>query len=232
MHVSILAIEFGRSVQMKVKHLARIHHVLWIKMKILNPKQMIPNQLFNPPGNFLLFEKDFQPMTKKLLLMLLFVCAFATNSWAQTAAQRPILQVDDFIASVRANTTARSANSQAARISSLVRDAQPTAYYQSGTLKLPEEGQPVRLYTNIASLPAIQNGVSGLAPDVVEIVRLKVANASQLNGGIDLSAFSGFPNLRFIYIASDVEVTPEMINSALVNDNPNYQIFYENLKYN
>ncbi|CAM3296585.1 hypothetical protein FLLO111716_01740 [Flavobacterium longum] len=163
--------------------------------------------------------------------MLLFVCAFATNSWAQTAAQRPILQVDDFISSVRANTTARSANSQAARIASLVRDAQPTAYYQSGTLKLPEEGQPVRLYTNIAALPAIQNGVSGLAPDVVEIVRLKVANASQLNGGIDLSAFSGFPNLRFIYIASDVEVTPAMISNALVNDNPNYQIFYENLKY-
>lgn len=177
-----------------------------------------------------MFEKSLQPMTKKLLSMLVFVCLFAANMSGQEARQRPILQVDDFIASVRANTANRAANTQAARVKSLIRDAHPTAVFQSGALNLHDGNQPVRLYTTVSQLPAIQSGVSGLSTDAIEIVTLKITSAQQLSG-IDLSAFNGFSSLKYIYIASDVEVTPQSIGSALINNNGTYGIFYEHLRY-
>lgn len=193
---------------------------------------MIPNQLFNHPGNFLLFEKSLRSMTRKLLSMLVFVCFFATNMSAQitsqnaTVSEGTVMQVDDYIASIRANSTQRSANSQATHVKSLIQDSYAAAYVQSGNVQVFGEGNPVVLYTNLASLGSVSSA-TGFQKSNIEIVTLRVGNASELSSGININLLTGFPNLKYVYIISEGNAVADQIVSAVQNDNSQYAVFYK-----
>ncbi len=184
-----------------------------------------------------MFEKSLHSMTKKLLSMLVFVCFFAANMSAQEARTtapvrqpKPIKQLSEFVASLRANTTQRSANSEATRVMSLAKDPQPSVYFQSGEVKLHGD-KPVRLYTNVKAVSSISSRAAGLPKDDIEIVTIKVGSSQELAQGIDLSAFSDFPNLKYIYIQAEGNTSAESIVNAVKNNNPRYSVFYEILKY-
>jgi hypothetical protein len=201
-------------------------------------KDLIPNPLFNQPGNFLLFEKNLHSMTKKLLSMLVFVCMFATNMLAQEARnsapvrqQRPIMALSDFLATLRADASLRTNNTEAARIRSLVKDSHSAVYVESNEVKRFGD-QPVSLFTNVRSMGAIRTHSADLPKGDIEIITIKINNASELTSGIDLSVFSDFPNAKYIYIVSEINSTPSQIINAIHNNNPNYSVFYDITKIN
>jgi hypothetical protein len=196
-------------------------------------KDLIPNQLFNQPGNFLLFEKHLHSMTKKLLSMLVFVCIFAASMSAQEARivapegqQRPIMALSDFLATLHGDASLRTMNSEAARIKSLVKDSHPAVYVESGVVKRFGD-QPVSLFTNVRSMGILRTHGAEVPKSDIEIVTIKISNASELSSGIDLSLFSDFPNLKYIYIVSGMNSTPSQIINAIHNNNPNYSVFYD-----
>lgn len=171
-------------------------------------------------------------MTKKLLSLLLFVCLFAANMSAQETSKNvamsggTVMQVDAYIASVGANATQRAATSQAQRVKSLIQDAHSAAYVQSGNVQTFGEGNPVALYTNLASLGDVSIA-SAVQKSDIEIVTIRVGSTAELNGGINLSALTDFPNLKYVYIISEVNVGSAQIVSAVQNAGSQYDVFYK-----
>ena len=169
-------------------------------------------------------------MTTKLLPLLAFVCFFATNMSAQLtsvsgAGSQSIMQVDDYIASLRPNETQRNATNPASHVKSLIQDSHEAAYVYSGTVKLYGDN-PVALFTDVASLGAVSSA-PGLPKDNIEIITVKVGNAGQLSNGINVSSLTGFPSLKYVYIISQGNAGSAQIVSAVQNNNPAVDVFYK-----
>ena len=190
---------------------------------------MIPNQLFNQPGNLLLFEKPLQ-MTKKLLSMLvftMFIVSMSAEAQSVSSGRRTVLPFSDYLASLRGNSTLRTANSTAARVKSLVKDSQPAVYLKTGGQVNVYGDNPVSFYTDASMLTMLRNGTAPAFPkESIEIVTIK-ASAAQLSAGIDLSSFASFPSLKYIYIQTGENVTPQIIAGSIQNDNSAYSVFYD-----
>lgn len=192
---------------------------------------MIPNQLFNRPGNFLLFGKFSQPMTRKLLLMLVF-SLFFVNASAQdskkSATPSPITHVDQFVSLLKS-----SGNDVAAKhVQSLIKEVKPSAYASAGNVEV-KGGTPVCLYVDAKTMSTIGAlDMSKVDKKQIEMVVIKVNNAQDMNGGIDLTPFNDFPSLKYVYILAEYVTTAQSIIASVENNNPKYSVFYNILRAN
>ena len=180
-------------------------------------KKFVPNQLFNHSGSELLTEKLTRPMLQKLLLILI-VAGYSVNSNAQQARTTPAIQhVDQFLSTMRAQNQNNISNAER-----LLKDVQPAVYYFGGEVKS-YGNNPSCLYTDVVSMNSIP---ASIPTSGIEMITVK-AKGSELAGGLDLSVFSTFPNLKYIYILSDKDATSQDIINSIQNHNPAYRVFYE-----
>jgi hypothetical protein len=194
-------------------------------------KTQTPNQFFNQSGNISLFEKPTSMMTKKLLSMLLFVL-ICSNTFAQgkvPAKQTPIVHMDQFLSSLK--STGETA--KAKQVERLIKDVQPTAYATAGKVENRGGNVPVGLYIDAKTMnTAGAFNPASVNKSTIELITIKINSAEEMNGGIDLSVFSGFPNLKYIYILAEYVTTEQSIIASVENNNPNYNVFYNILKRN
>ena len=61
----------------------------------------------------------------------------------------------------------------------------------------------------------------------IEIVTIKINSATELSSTIDLSVFSNFKNLKYIYIVSSVSTTDVALSKMILNYDEKYSIFYK-----
>ncbi len=185
-------------------------------------KKQIPNQLFNQPE---LSGKTRISMTQKVLLVLVLMLVF-TGAHAQAgqisvpANQTSIMHLDQFLASMRQGSQARSAGASA--VEGLIYDLKPTLYVQSGTTNVHGEGLPTVLRTDAASLQSI----AGLPAAQIQNVKMAIIRVPAGAPKVDMSVFSGFPSLNYVYIQSEGNVTPATASTLIENQNPNQQVFY------
>ncbi len=182
-------------------------------MKTLNP-----NLVFNQPDATYPFGKLIKTMKQPLLLMfVLFLCAASHAQQAQLAPA--IKHLDAFLASVPTN------GQSASRPERLIKEIQSAVYYD-GAVTL-RGNNPVILFTSASSMNSITSmSMSSFDASKIEMITIRVSEASQLSGGLDMSAFAGFPNLKYVYILSEVSVQLIDITRSVRNNNPNYSVFY------
>jgi hypothetical protein len=58
-------------------------------------------------------------------------------------------------------------------------------------------------------------------------VIIKIDNASQLNSSINLALLSNFKKLKYIYIASSIDISSSEIVKMINNYDEKYSIFYK-----
>ncbi len=184
-------------------------------------RKPIPNQLFNQPE---LSGKTKISMIQKVLLVLVLMLVF-TGAQAQVgqispANQTSIMHVDQFLASLRQDSQARNAG--ASTVEGLIYDLKPTLYVKSGATSVHGEGQPTVLRTDAASLQSI----ASLPAAQMQNVRMAIIRVPAGAPKVDLSVFSGFPSLNYVYIQSEANVTPATVSTLIENQNPNQQVFY------
>ncbi|POY35337.1 hypothetical protein C3L50_16145 [Flavobacterium alvei] len=181
------------------------------------------NLIVNPNNNFILFQT---PLYLNLKRVLLFVIAFYSVSIsAQVSPAFSVKELKLFISDMK--LTEKNSNlsfSNAQNVENLVYTIQPSIYLYSGNLKTYGE-KPTKLYTDISSLNGINN--PNLLNNNIEIVEIKIDNLSNLNSKIDLSVFSNFEKLKYIYILSRVSITEQNISSMILNYDEKYSIFYK-----
>ena len=187
----------------------------------------IPNRFINPLNNSLLFGKLQILFMKRLLLLLVLAC-FCANASAQDlrATQgNQLMEVKAYLAYLKTSeVSARNSNSNSNRLEQLLREVQPAVYYLSGEVKIYGEN-PTALYTNSSSLNTLEN--ASIEKATIEMVTITVSQNTDLSRPLDLSVFSNFPNLKYIYILSNVDTSGTVISNLIQNSNPKIGVFYK-----
>ena len=189
-------------------------------------EKCVPNLTFNPPNNFLLFGQ-FQILIMKRLLLLLVLAFYCSSIGAQERGNQEsqVIEVNAYMAYLRASeVSARNLNSNSIRLKNLLEEVQPAIYFRSGEIRLYGEN-PTSLYTDVASLQTILSRIT--ANESIEIVTISLSQSSDLRNPIDLSVFSNFPNLKYIYIMSTVETSGSIISDLIRNTNSRFGVFYK-----
>ena len=167
----------------------------------------------------------------KQLILLLIVAFYSASVSAQVERQDgspQVMEVNSFIASLKpeANnlSSRKSVNPTAQNLENLLYKVQPSIYFDSGNVKTYGE-KPKNFFVDARSLNKISN--SNLLKNNIEIVTIKINSATELSSTIDLSVFSNFKNLKYIYIVSSVSTTDLALSKMIRNYDEKYSIFYK-----
>lgn len=151
---------------------------------------------------------------QKNIFFVLF-CLITTISSAQTE------NVDSYLT----NLENSGQNSKLDHLKHLLYDLQSAVYSSSnGEINVYGE-KPTALYLDINSVNMLSNSVS-LKNDI-EIATIKIEKNSDLNKSIDLTAFSDFENLKYIFIISETDTNAAVINNLIKNDTSKYVLIYK-----
>jgi len=189
---------------------------------------IIPNRLSNPQVNLIL-GKSSQIMKRKVILLLMFVF-FYTNINAQLGTigqQNDVVTVTDInslFSAAKKVTASPGTKLNAQNLKSLTSNVQQSVYCYSDTVNTYGD-KPVDLFTDVHSLAQVDNLVT--LKNNIEIVIIKIDNASQLNATINLAMLSNFKKLKYVYIVSSVNTTANVIANMITNYNEKYSIFYK-----
>lgn len=190
-------------------------------------KNYVPNELINQPDNTLLLSKPLILMMKKLLLLLIFAL-YTANISAQGIDNPGVMEINAYLASLNANVaTSKSSNTTnpaAQSIENLLYKAQPSVYYYAGVLNTYGE-KPRNLFTDIASLNGLNN--PNLLKNNIEMITIRINSANDLNATIDLSQFSSFKNLKYVYLLSGVNANAQQFATMVTNPQERLRVFYK-----
>ncbi len=150
---------------------------------------------------------------KKSIFFLLFFL-ITTFSFAQSE------NVDSYLT----NLENSGQNSKLNHVKHLLYDLQSAVYSSSGEINVYGD-QPTVLFTDMNSINSLNTSVS-LKNDI-EIATIKIEKSSDLNKSIDLNSFSGFEKLQYIFIISEIETSPSVINNLIKNDSSKYILIYK-----
>ncbi|NHM07488.1 hypothetical protein G4D82_09675 [Flavobacterium sp. CYK-4] len=160
-----------------------------------------------------------------LLLVLALFCVGANAQEVRAISGSQLIEVNAYVANLRASeVSARNAVSNANRLEHLLKEVQPAVYYLAGEVKTYGDN-PTALYTNSSALNSISSAAFDRAS--IEIVTIHLSEPADLSRLLDLSVFSNFPNLKYIYIMSNQETTGTNISNLVRGNNASLGVFYK-----
>ncbi len=178
--------------------------------------------------NFKTWRHGFCPLPKNTVLLSVLFLLFTLAPQISTAQQAistdriALPSVGQFLASLPVNS------SEATRVKSLLNDMHSSIYLRSGEVKN-YGAQPLCLFTDVSSL-SLMPSVAVSQRNSVEIITIKITDSSDFSTGIGLYSFSIFPNLKYVYIISEIETTPRKIANMVSETKPSVKVFYNILK--
>jgi hypothetical protein len=190
-------------------------------------KKNVPIQFINLLNNFRLFGNLQILFMKRLLLLIVlaFYCASTTAQEVKTIRSSQVMEVSSYLAYLKTSELSlRNSISNSNRLEQLLKEVQPALYFFRGEVKAYGQS-PTSLYTDSSSLSTIAAAIN--SKETIEIVTIKVNQNSDLNMPIDLSVFSNFQNLKYIYILSTVETSGSIISGLVRNNNLRFGVFYK-----
>jgi hypothetical protein len=183
-------------------------------------KKNTPNLFIALQNNPVLVQKSFSSTIKKITLAIafLFFCSSVLAQSVNSGAPQ-VKELGVYLSSLKT-----SDQNKFNYVENLLFGLQPSIYFFSGEVKTYGE-KPNTLYTDAKSLQEIDN--PGILKGNIEIVNLKIINTSET---IDLSKFSNYASLKYIYIVSKIDLTEQNIINMVRNYDEKYTVFYKTLK--
>lgn len=189
-------------------------------------KKNAPKHFNKQQDTFKLFGINTNTMIKRFLLLLFgLYCVNISAQDTNLNNETPqVMEVKTFISSLKkANGNSRNSIPKSTNVENLLYNVQPAIYFNSGDVKTYGE-KPKKFFIDFQYLNQIRS--SNLLKNNIEIVTIKINSLNELNSTIDLSLFSSFKNLKYIYIISNVTTTEQAILGMIRNYNEKYSIFY------
>lgn len=188
-------------------------------------KKLVPNQLINQTANVQLSEKSLNSMMKSVLILMFTLFTANISAQQRVAGTSGIMEVEAFLSTLRnSDANSRSGSARAAHLESLINDNQPSVYFNGRGVRSYGDN-PIVTYTNPASLPNLRQ--AQFDKSTVEIVTIRLNTEADKNSILDLSVLSEFPNLKYVYILSDVKTTGDAITKLVKNASAAYSVFYK-----
>jgi hypothetical protein len=183
-------------------------------------KKITSNLIVNLQNNFISIQKPLFLNIKRAAFLSVFVL-FSTTILAQNGnSTTPVVkELDSYLSSLKVSDLNKSNT-----IENLLYNLQPAIYFYSGEVKIYGE-KPNTLYTDINSIQDADN--PSILKENIEIINLKITNT---NGNIDLSKFSNYNNLKYIYVVSKINLTDQNVINMIRNYDEKYIVFYKTLK--
>jgi hypothetical protein len=173
---------------------------------------------------------------KSKIIMLIVLLISSLNAIAQRLSTDnntdetsvPVVELNAFLSN--SSQTSRSAavsnvtllNMQ--NVKELVYSTQPSIYFYGGVEKVFGE-KPRNLFTDLNSLSSLNSSIS--QKNSIEIVTINLDNPNQLNNSFNLSQFSEFKKLKYIYFIASFDVDNDGISSLINGDSDKYMVFYK-----
>lgn len=176
-------------------------------------KTNTPNQIFKQSEHIIAVYNRLSFSLKSILPFIAFML-YSTTISSQSISSDSYIQ----------NLKASGQNASATELEHLLYDLQSAVYFFSGEIKTYGE-KPTSFFTEINSISTI--GSSATLKNDIEIVTIEINSISDLSKTIDLSQFSGFNKLKYIYILSNIQTNEMNINQLIQNPNPQYTIIYK-----
>lgn len=177
------------------------------------------NYTLNQPFHLLFYKIFFFNKNHKLALKILIsflVLLTYESSLAQVTNNAK--EVSTFLGSLKITSASEYENARG-----LLYDLNQAIYTYNNTLNIYGENCTV-LYSDMASLNYIKN--SSISSNSIEMVKINIAKTTDLREKIDLSIFSNFPNLKYIYLFSTIESTENALNQMCKNYDSKYTLIY------
>lgn len=183
-------------------------------------KKNTPSKLIAPQNDSISNPKSFT-FTIKIAAFLLVLTSFCNSISAQNgnSVTPQVKELDLYLSSLKSID-----QNKFNYVDNLVHGLQPSIYFYSNVIKTYGE-KPNTLYTDINSMQ--DSGNPGLLRDNIEIVNLKIINT---NDKINLSKFSNYNNLKYIYVVSKINLNDQNVINMIRNYDEKYIIFYKTLK--
>lgn len=186
-------------------------------------KKIAPKKIVNLQNIFILFQNPLYLNLKRVLLIAIALYSVTISS--QVTPTFTVKEMKLFISDLKVlEQNSKLSFSNAQNVENLVNNVQPSIYFYSGVVNSYGD-KPSKLYTNIQSLNGLNNAI--LLNNNIEIVEIKIENQSDLNMKIDLSLFSNFEKLKYIYILSSITITDQNISKMMLNYDEKYSVFYK-----
>ena len=185
--------------------------------------------MFNLQTNLILFEKSCQIMKRKVLVLLMLVFFYSKiNAQLRNISEESdvvtVTNIDTYFDTATKSTASNVAKLNAQNLKKLTTNVQPSVYCYSNTVNTYDD-KPVNLFTDMNSLAQVDNLVT--LKNNIEIVIIKIDNAFQLNSSINMALLSNFKKLKYIYIASSIDISSSEIVNMITNYDEKYSVFYK-----
>lgn len=155
----------------------------------------------------------------KIIIFFLVLFSFQNSIAQGNNVSADIKEVDSFLTTLKSNS-----DSEYKKFDGLLHNLNPAIYTYGNTLKTYGENHTI-LFTDIESINYIKN--NPIPSSKVEVVKISIKKATDINTKIDLSIFSSFSNLKYIYIVSGINTTKQNIVNMIINDDNDYTILYK-----
>lgn len=147
-----------------------------------------------------------------VLLLIATVGGYAQNN--------RVMNVNDFIN----NLSSTSNTEQITKLKSYLKDLKPTVYVDNGVITKKTDN-PACIYTDVKSIKSINT--IGLDNRNIEYVSIKVKSKSDIVSPIDLGAFSEFPNLKYILLVFEFEISRSAAETSVFKVSENQSVLYK-----
>lgn len=157
-------------------------------------------------------------LMSSIVLLLIFSSA---SGYSQSNRRVNIVHKNEFLNSLRVNSSRNSSLYEDGL--SLINDLKPSVYLINNELSVRGEN-PVRMYTDVNSLSNANRAALPIRD--VEIVVINITRTSELLSPIDLSVFSGYKKLKYIYFKVSFDFEVQTLTNLIRNWNPEVVLFY------
>ncbi len=157
------------------------------------------------------FQKNnFSDMIKIKSFALFFLFLLTGLTFAQVKKNATIIQYDEFVNASRIETK----NIKPLRVETLIKDIQSSIYIEFDGVKT-YGLKPVSVFTSAKNILNIRK--FDIKKENIEILNIRINNFDDLKSNIDLSVFSDFKKLKYIYIISDIKCNNTDVESIVKN---------------
>jgi len=133
-----------------------------------------------------------------------------------TASAQDMLSYDNYVSGLD--------NASREHFESLTGDVQTTVFINSGSMALGGQGSATVLDLSVNEFASLDWNSPLLS--AVELIRIRVNEAAELNATLDLSASAALSQLHYVLILTGIEATPAQISQLVVGASQNVQMMY------
>lgn len=160
-------------------------------------------------------------IVNKNFLIQFVLLIFAYNvSYTQDIKNTQIVKEEMFYSELNSKN---SNSTESNHVKSLLYNLQESVYINDASIKT-YGSNPKNLYSNLKNINFIDD--VQINKKNIEIIIIKINEASELNTRLDMSKFSNYTNLKYLYIVSTVQLNEQTLKPIFNSSLSSYKVLY------